>query len=69
VNELLNLQIPLWGLVAYMVFMCAVQTLPRPAENSPALYVWLYGFLHLLCCNLALVLDPAKKFQSQAPKS
>ena len=65
-NELMNIQIPLWAVAAYMVFMCAVQTLPRPLEGANPFYVWVYGFLHLLCLNLALVLDPTKKLKQEA---
>jgi hypothetical protein len=66
-EQLLNLNIPIWALLAYMVFMCLVQALPRPAGRSNQFYVWVYSFLHLLSCNLALFMDPAKKLQTQPP--
>jgi hypothetical protein len=62
-NDLLTTPIPLWWAFAYMIFMCAVQTLPRPEQNASPLYIWIFGFLHLLCMNLALFVDPAKKLK------
>lgn len=56
-----SVTIPLWAVVAWVVFMCAVQALPRPSSNSPGVYVFLYQFGHLLALNLALVFDPKKK--------
>ncbi|MEN6532229.1 MAG: hypothetical protein ABFD60_13115 [Bryobacteraceae bacterium] len=63
-NELLSATIPLWAILAYLVFMCGVQTMPRPTKRSGAGYVWAYRFLHLLCMNLALFLDPMKKLKT-----
>jgi hypothetical protein len=51
---------PLECFSAYVVFMAAVQALPRPTEASGALYVWLYRFLHLLAVNLRLAAKPRK---------
>lgn len=63
-DELLTMSIPLWAIGAYLVFMCAVQTMPRPTEQASFGYVWAYRFLHLLCMNLALFIDPAKKLKT-----
>ncbi len=54
--------IPLWALVVWVVFMCAVQALPRPTLTDSKWYIFLYRFGHLLSLNIALVLDPKKKF-------
>lgn len=63
-DVLMNVSIPLWALLAYLVFMCAVQALPRPVEGQAAAwYVWFYSFSHLLCMNLTLVIDPLKKLR------
>jgi hypothetical protein len=62
-NELLSIKIPLLYALLYLVFMCAVQALPRPAENSRSLYIWIYQFFHLLCMNLQLFIDPTKRLK------
>lgn len=67
-DALLNMSIPLWALLAYMVLMCAVQSMPRPDAGASPGYVWAYRFLHLLCMNLALFADPLKKLKSEIPE-
>ena len=68
-TELLNYSIPVWMALVYLIFMCLVQAMPRPAAMSSQVYVWAYQFLHLLCMNLALVADPAKKLKRELPFS
>jgi len=63
-EQLLNVSIPLWAVAAYLVFQCFVQALPRPEEGSSKLYIWAYQFAHLLCMNLALVIDTTKKLKT-----
>ena len=63
-GKIAEIAIPLWVVFSYMVFMCMVQALPRPAEGkSSPFYVWVYQFAHLLCMNLSLVFDPEKKLK------
>jgi hypothetical protein len=59
--DLLQYDIPIWILLAYMVFMAAVQALPRPSETSSARYTWLFQFLHLLSANIKIAADPRKR--------
>ena len=68
-DTLLNVSIPLWALIAYMVLMCAVQAMPRPDPTANSGYVWAYRFLHLLCMNLALFTDPLKKLKGELPEA
>lgn len=60
-EQLFTIPIPLWALIAYIVFMCAVQSLPRPKETSSPFYIWAYGFLNLLSANWKLFFDPTNK--------
>lgn len=62
--DILNHDIPLWVLVAWLVYSAAVQALPRPDSTAPGWYVWLYGFAHILAANVALAFDPQKKIPS-----
>ena len=64
-DAFMNMAVPLWAVLAYLLFMCAVQALPRPEQGSPPFYIWVYQFTHLLCMNLSLVFDPAKKLKSE----
>jgi hypothetical protein len=64
-SKIAEIAIPLWAVFGYMLFMCAVQALPRPGQNAAPFYVWVYQFAHLLCLNLALVIDPMKKFKTE----
>ncbi len=66
-GDLLGVAIPLWVVGAWVVFMCAVQALPRPDDSSSKWYVFLYQFGHALSVNLALVFDPKKKTQPTDP--
>ncbi len=61
--ELLNYDVPLWVLAAYVTFCAAVQALPRPGAASAGWYVWLFSFLHILAANVALALDPKKRIE------
>lgn len=47
--------------VGYLVFMAAVQALPRPTRESGAFYVWLYQFANLLAVNVRLAMRPRKE--------
>lgn len=58
--DILTQEIPLWAILSYLIYMAAVQALPRPDETSGKGYVFLYGFLHLLAINLKLAFDPKK---------
>lgn len=62
--EILNHDIPVWVLLAWLIYSAAVQALPRPDTTAPVWYVWLYGFLHILAANVALAFDPQKKIPS-----
>jgi hypothetical protein len=64
-SKIAEIAIPLWAVASYLVFMCAVQALPRPEQGAAPFYVWLYQFAHLLCMNLGLVIDPMKKFKTE----
>jgi hypothetical protein len=64
-----HISIPLWALIAYIVYMCAVQALPRPSQNSVPWYVFLYRFMHGLALNLALIVDPKKRMPATDPNS
>lgn len=55
--------------VAYLVFMAAVQALPRPTDKSSAFYTWFYQFVHLLAMNLKLVADPRKRLPEEELKA
>lgn len=63
--ELLQQGVPFWALGAYLIFMAAVQALPRPDEDSSKFYVWMYSFLHLLSINVKLAIDPRKHNHTQ----
>jgi ABC-type multidrug transport system permease subunit len=60
-GSLWAVEIPLWIIASWIVFMCAVQALPRPTTDDPRWYIFLYRFGHLLSMNIALALDPKKK--------
>jgi hypothetical protein len=60
-NSFFTHGIPIWYVLVYMIYMAAVQSLPRPDETSGKLYVFLYGFMHLLSINLNLAFDPRKQ--------
>lgn len=62
--NLLTQEIPFWIVALYLVYMAAVQALPRPDSASGKGYVFLYGFFHALAFNLALAFDPKKKVQA-----
>ena len=64
-DALLNVSIPLWAVLAYMVLMCIVQALPRPTEESSPGFIFLYRFLHLISMNVALFVDPTKKLKAE----
>ena len=66
-NELMNVQVPLWLLALYGVFMCFVQSIPRPEATDSRIYITVYRFLHLLCINIQLFFDPTKKLKTEAP--
>lgn len=58
--DIFQQQIPLWMVLAYGVFMAAVQALPRPTNGDTKMYVFMYQFLHLLSVNIVLALKPKK---------
>lgn len=47
--------------VLYVFYMTAVQTMPRPDQNSGKAYTWFYGFAHALSANFRLAADPRKR--------
>lgn len=59
--DLLTYEIPVWVVIAVLIYNAAVQALPRPDDASSHWYVWGYQFAHLLAANIALTLDPRKK--------
>lgn len=68
-SDLWAVAIPLWAIIVWIVFMCAVQALPRPTANDSRWYIFLYRFGHLLSMNIALALDPKKKLPQIADVS
>ncbi len=59
--DLLTYEIPVWVVIAVLIYNAAVQALPRPDDASSRWYVWAYQFAHLLAANVVLALDPRKK--------
>ena len=49
--ELLNYEVPLWGVAAYWLFMAAVSNLPMPKPEE-RWYSFLFGLLHTLAANV-----------------
>lgn len=47
-------------LMLYFIFNSAVQALPDPDSRSTKLYRFLYGFLHTIAGNIALVRKQAR---------
>ena len=58
--DLLTYEIPVWIVIAVLIYNAAVQALPRPDDASSRWYVWAYQFAHLLAANIALTMDPRK---------
>ena len=59
--QLLQTGIPVWIVLSWMVFCCAVQALPRPTSASALWYIFLYRFMHGLSMNIQLFLDPTNR--------
>jgi len=60
--------IPLWVLLAYLLYNAAVQALPSPEEWAkgsggvvPGWYLFVYRFAHGVAMNLKLI--PAKRYE------
>lgn len=49
--DLLNYEVPLWGVAAYWFFMALVSNLPMPKPEE-RWYSFLFGLLHTLAANV-----------------
>jgi hypothetical protein len=50
--DLLNYQIPLWGLGLYLVASAAIGALEAPTPTSSQFYRWFFKFSNLLAANV-----------------
>jgi hypothetical protein len=60
-EQFLNTKIPLWVVGCWILYMAAVQSLPRPTVLSKPVYIWIFQTLHTFSINIRLLFDPLKK--------
>mgnify|MGYP001594517147 CR=1 FL=1 len=67
--DILNQDVPLWVVVAYLIYGAVIQALPRPGATEGKAYTFLYGFAHALANNFALAYSPRKAGPKPEPEA
>lgn len=57
------------AVVIYWIFSAAVSSMPEPASNGKAGYLWLYRFLHSVAGNVTTAFLKAARYRAGASRS